>query len=258
MSYVTNPLEPRFEKTEEKPSSRVDKTPRRLPSGKPRVQKPQPARQPSRAIPPIRLPTFRLPSLANLSRPEIDRLGLRRAYWDVIATMSLILNAVLIVVLLVVSRWSMHTLDTLNRRVLFDGLYQNFGKMDAAHIRATIPVSETIHISLPIRQTTVVTLTESTLIRGARVSILNTPADITLPAGTRLPIALDMTVEADVPISLTVPVDIPLAQTELHEPFSNLQETFKPAIALLHSYSNWSQLGLCRFWKGLCNWWFEP
>jgi hypothetical protein len=88
----------------------------------------------------------------------------------------------------------------------------------------------------------VVVLREPASINGARVtlntgglSINNAPADIILPAGTTLPVHLELVVpvQQTIPITLTVPVDIPLNQTELHEPFTGLQQVIAPFYWLL-------------------------
>jgi hypothetical protein len=61
-------------------------------------------------------------------------------------------------------------------------------------------------------------------------------ADIVLPAGTLLPIniqSLTVPVDQKVPAVLDVPVDIPLNQTDLHEPFVGLQKVVEPYYCLL-------------------------
>jgi hypothetical protein len=121
---------------------------------------------------------------------------------------------------------------------LLGGLYANFVKMDTASIKTTIIVEDGIPVSfdLPIAQNTNVVLSQDTPISGALVNIntggvsINAPANIVLPAGTILPIRLEMTVpvQTTTPITLNVPVDIPLSQTELHEPFTWLQDVVAP------------------------------
>jgi hypothetical protein len=56
-----------------------------------------------------------------------------------------------------------------------------------------------------------------------------------LPAGTNLPVHLELTVpvKASIPVSLNVPVDIALSETELHEPFTGLQDVVAPFYWLL-------------------------
>ncbi len=87
------------------------------------------------------------------------------------------------------------------------------------------------------------TLTEDTTVKGMTIYNLNAgalfisqaQADIILPAGTDLPVALNIVVPVDQKISvkLLVDVDIPLNQTDLHPPFVGLQDVVKPYYTLL-------------------------
>ncbi len=129
---------------------------------------------------------------------------------------------------------------------LLEGLYVNFEKMDAAHIKTNILVEDEIPVAftLGLNQDTTVVLSQSVTIDGARVAlttgglnIFNAPATVVLPAGTRLPITLSLDVPVDemIPITLNVPVDIALDQTDLHEPFVGLQEVVRPLYCLVKS-----------------------
>jgi hypothetical protein len=149
-----------------------------------------------------------------------------------------VLNVILIVILLVLAR-ELFALKSLVQDQLLGGLYSNFILMDQATIRTTVEVDDTIPVQfdLRVKKNTDVVLTEDTLIKGAEVSlstgglnIVRAPTDIVLPAGTVLPIALDMVVPVDttIPVKLTVPVNIPLRETELHEPFIGLQKVVSP------------------------------
>jgi len=159
----------------------------------------------------------------------------RRAYWDVAAGTSLIVNAILVAILLIMAFQITNLKTTVNG--LLSGLYGNFVEMDKASITTTITVNAQVPIDfmLPIQQNTDVVLTRSVNINNAYVVInsgglsISAPASVTLPAGTNLPIALNMTVpvQSSVPITLQVPVNIPLAQTELHQPFTGLQDTVR-------------------------------
>ena len=174
--------------------------------------------------------------------PELKRERRLRTFWTVGSILSILLNCIFLVVLIVLG----NQLFTLKKMVGIDlvgGLYANFVKMDEASIKTTITVNDQIPINfnLPISQDTTVVLREPTNI-NARVtlntgglSIVNAPADIVLPAGTILPVHLEMTVpvQQTVPITLNVPVDIPLNQTELHEPFTGLQQVVSPLFWLL-------------------------
>jgi hypothetical protein len=192
------------------------------------------------------------------------------SFWTITGILSLIVNAILIAVLIGVGS-QLFTLKRLLSEQLIEGLYQNFVRMDEAHIRTVIPVRDqkvranfTLHIKTP----TTVTLAEDTLLPNAQVLRLNTggltiynaPADIVLKAGTDLPIFLDLEVPVDqeIPVNLDVNVDIPLRETDLHEPFTGLQEVVLPYRELLNQTPNsWSEalcgnppLPLCRWLFG--------
>jgi hypothetical protein len=159
----------------------------------------------------------------------------RRAYWDVAAGSSLIINVILVVILMTMVVQIKNLRTTLNG--LLSGLYDNFVEMDQASITTTITVDTQVPIDLmlPIQQNTDVILTHSVAIPNAYVVInsgsfsINAPASVTLPAGTNLPIALNMAVpvQISVPVTLHIPVNIPLAQTGLHQPFTSLQDTVR-------------------------------
>ncbi|MGC8856918.1 MAG: hypothetical protein ACP5QU_08970, partial [Anaerolineae bacterium] len=126
---------------------------------------------------------------------------------------------------------------------LLGGLYTNFEKMDRATIITTIPVDAQIplDITVPVQTTTQIVLAEEARISRARVRIntaglnIDAPADVTLPAGTPLMVTLDFNLQVQnlIPVHLDVPVRIPLAQTELHEPFVGLQQVIKPFYCLV-------------------------
>jgi hypothetical protein len=162
--------------------------------------------------------------------------------------LSLTVNVILVIVLLVV----LFNVRNLNLGSVMDigngllgGLYTNFEKMDRAHITTTIPVETTIPVKfdLQLNQQTNVVLSQDVTINNALVTvktgglnIVNALTTIVLPQGTILPVVLNLTVPVDkmVPVALTVEVDIPLNQTQLHEPFSGLQEVVKPFYCMLN------------------------
>ncbi len=167
----------------------------------------------------------------------------RPAFWTVGSVLSLLLNVILLVVVDILAQ-QLFTIKHLVNDQLLGGLYQNFERMDQAVIATTVEVDDTIPVqfTLPLQQHTDVVLTEDTFISNVTVN-LNTgglyiqgaQADITLPAGTVLKVALDMAVPVDttIPVHLTVPVSIPLAETQLHEPFVGLQQVVDPYYSLL-------------------------
>jgi hypothetical protein len=128
---------------------------------------------------------------------------------------------------------------------LLGGLYANFEKMDRAHITTNVSVSAEIPVKfdLQLNQQTNVVLSQDVTINNALVTvrtggmnITNALTTIVLPQGTSLPVLLNLTVPVDktVPVTLNVPVDIPLEQTQLHEPFTGLQDVVKPFYCMLN------------------------
>ena len=165
------------------------------------------------------------------------------AFWSVGAFLSIFMNIILIVVVLILAK-QLFSIKSLITNDVVGGLYYNFLLMDQATIVTNIQVEDTIPVQfdLPLRQKTMVVLSEDTTIENATVSlstgglnIQQAPTDIVLPKGTVLPIKLDLSVPVDteIPISLTVPVEIPLKETELHEPFVGLQKVVSPYYWLL-------------------------
>ncbi len=164
------------------------------------------------------------------------------AFWTITGALSLLVNIILIVTLIILGQ-ELFTLKRLVGGHVLGGLYNNFVLMDQANITTQIKVQDTIPINftLPISQDTVVVLTEPTYIGNVMINLnsgglsINSPANITLPAGTNLPVhlQLDVPVSAQIPITLNVPVDIPLDQTELHEPFVGLQTVLGPFNTML-------------------------
>jgi hypothetical protein len=221
---------------------------------------PEPDPQPQPGPPPE--PELEAPA----ATPE-PRLRLRRKrvikplrfgppFWTITGALSLVVNIILIVVLLSLAS-QLFALKKLVQEQLLGGLYENFVLMDQAHIRTSIPVNTNVpaKFDLPLQTNTVVILTEPTLLENATVAslstggltITNAPATILLAEGTRLPVALDIVVPVDqqIPVSLLVNVDIPLSQTDLHQPFVGLQETVRPYYLMLEEIpDNWADI-LC-------------
>ncbi len=182
------------------------------------------------------------------------------AFWTVGAGLSLILNLILIVILLIVGT-QLFAIKSLVQDQVLGGLYYNFLLMDQANITTTVQVDDMIPVQFDLRLNTdtVVVLTEDTSIENATVTlrtgglnIVRAPTDIVLPANTELPIHLDLIVPVDtmIPVRLTIPVNIPLDQTDLHEPFVGLQDVVSPYYWLLDSLpDSWGDL-FCKFGIG--------
>jgi hypothetical protein len=188
------------------------------------------------------------PTPKPVSPPKGIKFNFGPPFWTIASVLSLTINIILIIILLVV--WvSARSLNlggvTDIGNGLLGGLYTNFEKMDQAHITRTIPVETTIPVKfdLQLNQQTSVVLSQAVTINNALVTvktgglnITNALTTIVLPQGTTLPIVLNLTVPVDqvVPVSLNVDVDIPLAETQLHEPFAGLQEVVKPFYCMLN------------------------
>ena len=180
------------------------------------------------------------------SKPGARGLKFLPAFWTVASILSMTVNIVLLIVLaLVVQNFKTVgvTLTALPDHLL-GGLYHNFVKMDNASIKTQIPVNANIplNITVPVRATTRITLAEAAVIRNAQVIIntgsldINASATVTLPANTPLTVNLDFPLQVTdtIPVSLPVDVNIPLNQTELHEPFVGLRQVVEPFYCMLN------------------------
>lgn len=170
------------------------------------------------------------------------------AFWTIASIMSFTVNLVLLIVLAVLLQ-NLSTVGVTLTKLpdhLLGGLYNNFVKMDQAHIKTTIPVSKEIPVqfTLNVSGPTNVTLSEDVRINGALVTVFtgglninNARANIVLPEGTVLPIQIQnlvVPVDQKVLAELDVAVDIPLNQTELHEPFVGLRRVVEPFYCMLY------------------------
>ena len=194
--------------------------------------------------------------------PKSPRYKFGPAFWTIASIISLTVNVVILIVLLVLLNFLGGPKATLSLAQdqatgLLGGLYQNFVKMDAASIKTTIHVEKEIPVqfSLNVSGPSDVTLTRDVAISGALVTvntgglnINNARANIVLPAGTVLPIFIQnlvVPVDQKVLAVLDVPVDIPLNQTELHDPFVGLQKVVEPYYCLLQPNTIVNGVNVC-------------
>lgn len=220
------------------------------------------------------------PSANRRAVLQTEKVG--PAFWTVASAISMTVNLILAAALIILGR-QVFLLKGIVQDQVLGGLYTNFQMMDEAHIRTTIPVSAEVpakfdlpltglqvpaRFDLPLNTVTNVRLTEDTFISGATLYNLNAGSlsisrarlDITLPAGTSLPVELNLTVPVDqmipldsvvvpvdqmIPVELVVDVDIPLSQTELHHPFVGLQDVVKPYYTYLSTLPNSWETALC-------------
>lgn len=199
-------------------------------------------------------PVYRSVSQPPGSQPRFQFLP---AFWTIASILSMAVNLVLIIILLLA--WQMlgrmGNVSGVKSTVVgqangvLGGLYTNFVKMDEANIRTSIHVEKEIPVqfSLNVSAPATAKLSAPVKISGARVwvqtgglTITNAEATILLPEGVDLPITIrDLVVPVDkkVPAVLDVPVDIPLSQTELHQPFVGLREVVEPYYCLVQKFS---------------------
>lgn len=225
------------EQTQPQPESPLSRLPRMK---QPAQQTPLPATQA------VKAQVAQTPPPAPEPASPYKGLRFGPPFWTVTGILSLVVNAVLIAILLILLRM-LGTLQLTSGDIgagLIGGLYTNFEKMDRASITTEIPINTDIPVQfdLQISTQTNVVLSQDVTINGALVTlqtggleIVQAPTNIVLPAGTVLPINLDLTVPVDkrVPVNMIVPVNIPLNQTQLHEPFVGLQEVIRPLYCLV-------------------------
>lgn len=181
------------------------------------------------------------------------------AFWTIASLMSITVNIILIVILLILFQMLGAIQNTADDKVsgLLGGLYDNFVRMDQAHIQTEIDVVDEIPVNFDLNVTgpTIVRLTEPVRIQGASVtvstgsmSINNAPATIILPAGQELPVeilGLGVPVREMVPVELKVPVDIALSETDLHGAFVGLQQVVRPWYCLVEPNATFQESRVC-------------
>jgi hypothetical protein len=197
-------------------------------------------------------PTVKPASPAGASPKPVNKSSIfGPRFWTIASVISLTINGVTLLALLITAfillRNGLGVSALLNMgNSLLGGLYTNFEKMDRASIQTNVVVDTTIPVQfdLQLNQQTNVVLSQDVTITNALVTVntggLNISranTTIVLPQGTTLPVVLNLVVPVDttVPVTLNVPVDIPLSQTQLHEPFTGLQDVVRPFYCMINS-----------------------
>ena len=213
------------------------------------------ASKPLQAVPAVSSP--------SAPAPNKPRSKFLETFWTIASIISLVVNVGVVVALLVVMQILGGPKATLSfargqASGLLGGLYNNFVKMDQASIKTTIHVEKEIPVqfSLNVSGPTNVTLSQDVAISGALVTvntgglnINNARANIVLPAGTVLPINIQnlvVPVDQKVLAVLDVPVDIPLNETELHEPFVGLQKVVEPFYCMFEPLTVVDNIYVCQ------------
>jgi hypothetical protein len=190
--------------------------------------------------------------------PRAWRWKFLPAFWTIASVLSMIVNVGLIIILLLAFQMlnQIERVQSIATDVL-GGLHTNFVRMDQANIQTTIRVEKDIPVNfnLSVSGPTVVRLSQPVRITGAVVSvstgglrITDADATIVLPQGIDLPVTIrDLVVPVDqrVPAVLDVPVNIPLRQTELHEPFVGLRKVVEPWYCLIKPQATFNGLSVC-------------
>ena len=228
----------------------------------PTKSRPKPAPPPQSAFIPAVEQKPDTPTKKSARRISVDRTALPKAFWTVTGILSLLTNAILIAVLLSVSN-QLFTVNKVLQQQLIVPLGTSFATMYEASIQTNVSIKTTVpaRFDLPLDTDTTVVLSEETFIPNARVtvntgglSIQNSPADIVLPAGTKLPIHLSLNVPVDqtIPVVMDVPVNIPLKDTSLGGAFKGLIDVVSPYDPLLKSApTSWAEM-ICGKKTGLC------
>lgn len=190
------------------------------------------------------------------------RLG--RAFVNFAIAFSFIVNCILVLTLLLAVGPLLQLKANLLEPLLYN-LDNAFLGLGQTVIRTTVPVDQPIGIrfdlpldqpldldfDLPINQDTVVVLLRDTSIPNTTVYLNNVPVRTTvvLPAGTPLPVRLNMVVPVrktipvrmtvpvsqTVPIQMEIPVTIQLGQAGLDPAVQRLRDVFVPARTLIES-----------------------
>lgn len=198
-------------------------------------------------------------SVSSEPRPRARRFQFLPAFWTIASLMSITVNIILIIILLILFQMLGVVQGTANDKIsgLLGGLYMNFVKMDQASIQTSIHVEKEIPVNfnLNVSGPTNVTLSQPVTINGALVTvqtgglnIVNAQARIVLPQGTLLPINIEglaVPVNQSVLAVLDVPVNIPLNQTQLHEPFVGLQKVVEPWYCLVEPNATFNGVQVC-------------
>ena len=166
-----------------------------------------------------------------------------RAFKNFAIIFSFVLNMIFLMALILAAFYIIPVLNDVAEPIV-SGLNGSFEDMGNAHIRQTIAIADEIPVvfELPVQTETVTTILEpvpmtipTQFVLPGGGGYINGSVSFALPAGTQLPVRLDVTVPVSqsVPVVMEVPVDIPLSATELSQPFGDLRRLFAPLDSLL-------------------------
>jgi hypothetical protein len=177
--------------------------------------------------------------------PDKPRKPRRQKFWDAAKTLtlivSMIINLILIVAVVILANQVGAIKMTLNS--VLGQLDSAFEGLGAASIKDTIAINQQVPVrfDLPLSQDTVVITqgpvpinTQATFSLGQFGSI-NGTVSLQLPAGTQLPVHLDLVVPVSntIPVVFDQPINIPLAEKGLGSVVAKLRAALAPIIALV-------------------------
>jgi hypothetical protein len=182
---------------------------------------------------------------APAAAPAKPHKSHKQKFWDAAKTLtllvSMVINLILIVVVIILANQVGAIKMTLNS--VLGQLDSAFEGLGAASIKDTIAISQQVPVrfDLPLSQDTVVTTqgpvpinTQATFSLGQFGSI-NGTVSLQLPAGTQLPVHLELVVPVSntIPVVFDQPIDIPLAEKGLGPVVAKLRAALAPIIDLV-------------------------
>jgi hypothetical protein len=190
-------------------------------------------------------PAASTPAQAAAEVPKESRKSRPRKFWDAAKTLtllvSMIINLILIIAIVILANQVGAIKLTLNSVLgQLDSAFEGLGQ---AVVSDTIKINQQVPVQfdLPLKQDTVVTTqgpvpinTQATFSLGQFGSI-NGTVSLQLPAGTSLPVHLEMTVPVSnsIPVVFDQPVSIPLAEKGLGPVVAKLRAALRPIIGLV-------------------------
>ena len=207
------------------------------PRPQPSVAVPVPASQAVAVIPGTGVPFH--------EHPAPRRIFPRRV-WEALKSLSLIVSMIINFVLIVVVVILINQVGAIKMTLAsvlgqLDSAFQGLG---AATIVDTIKIDQRVPVrfDLPLSQdTTVVTQAPVPITAYATFSLgqfgsINGTVSLALPAGTSLPVHLELTVPVSnsIPVVFDQPISIPLAAKGLGPVVSQLRSALAPIIGLVH------------------------
>lgn len=193
----------------------------------------------------VKTPEASVPAPTVAAPPGQPRKSRPRKFWDATKTLILIvsmfIDLILIVAVIILANQVGAIKMTLNTVLgQLDSAFEGLGQVvitDTIKINQQVPVQ----FDLPLKQDTVVTTqspvpinTQATFSLGQFGSI-NGVVSLQLPAGTRLPVHLEITVPVSnaIPVVFDQPVRIPLAEKGLGPVVAKLRAAVGPIMNLV-------------------------